>query len=119
MAIFGLVMKNAVTMRHTCGGTVKMSGSSNVNNSRLMTPAYPSADTTTAAAVMVRVTGGRVQKTSMVGNYGVYQSSVKEWYCENCGRQPEEEAEVDGKPWQLFNKAQPHPRSYLVPCARS
>ena len=28
--------------------------------------AYPNADTTTAAAVMVLVTGGRDQKTSMV-----------------------------------------------------
>jgi hypothetical protein len=86
MPNWGFVMRNAVTMRHTCGTILT------VKTARLMKtyccsdtmPLKPSADTATASAVMVlrgavrggarvggrgdayRVTGGSVQKTSMV-----------------------------------------------------
>jgi len=52
---FGLVMRNAVTTRHISGNclSVKMASGYHTNRKRLMRPVCPSADTTTAPAVMV------------------------------------------------------------------
>ena len=70
MPIFGFVIKNAVTSRHIWGSALKVKtyGWKKTNCDKLMIPAYPNADITTAAAVMVLVTGGSVQKTSMMGS---------------------------------------------------
>ena len=85
----GFVMRNAVKRRHTCGTilTVKTSWLTKTYCCSEIMPLKPSADTTTASAVMVLrvlggravsgarraylVTGGSVQKTSM----------VRRWWC--------------------------------------
>ena len=54
--------------------TVKTYGWKKTNCDKLMIPAYPNADIATAAAVMVLVTGGSVQKTSMMGSSELSQS---------------------------------------------
>lgn len=68
MPIFGFVMKKAVTSRHSCGTVfvVKTTSESQVNLIKGMMFAYPRAEVTTDATTMVLVTGGKVQKTSMV-----------------------------------------------------